>query len=394
MNNIDVLHNIKVSVKKTTNKQIMSSKNAILEYYFNKSITDIVTPDIVRPDIVRPDIVRQTKLITQSAFNIPNIKEFNKLLTINYKVSELKIIQKHYNLKCNGNKDHLKNYLYNYLFYSYNTTIIQKYARALLVKQYIKFHGPAFYKRNICSNDVDFCTLDELTAIPYNQFISFKDDNNHIYGFDIISLYTLFKNGLLSKKITNNITTDSFIDIENPFTKQKFNANVIKQLINYINSSRILKIIINLEYDELVAVTDVKQLEMKILTLFQKIDSLGNYTNIKWFLELDKKQLIRFARELMDIWNYRANLTYEVKREIVPQRSDPFYDRTINVNMLGQHSFIQIRKYCITIIDILINSGMNTNACSLGSYYVLCALTIVSHDAAQAMPWLYEATIY
>jgi len=399
MNNIDVLHNKQVSSKKTTNKQIMSPKNAILEYYFNKSITtESITTDSKTTESkttkLRVDIARPDKLVTQSAFNIPNIKEFNKLLTTNYKVSELKIIQKHYNLKCNGNKDTLKNYLYNYLFYSYNTITIQKYARALLIKQYIKFHGPAFYKRNICSNDVDFCTLDDLNSIPYNQFISFKDDNNHIYGFDIISLYTLFKTGLLAKKITNNITNDSFIDIENPFTKQKFNVNVIKQLINYINSSRVLKIIINLEYDELVAVTDSKQLEMKILTLFQKIDSLGNYTNIKWFLELDKKQLIRFARELMDIWNYRANLTYEVKREIVPQRSDPFYDRTINVNMLGQHSFIQIRKYCITIIDILINSGMNVNACSLGSYYVLCALTIVSQDAAQAMPWLYEATIY
>jgi hypothetical protein len=146
-----------------------------------------------------------------------------------------------------------------------------------------------------------------------------------------------------------------------------------------------------LEYDELVAVTDSKQLEMKILTLFQKIDSLGNYTNIKWFLELDKKQLIRFARELMDIWNYRANLTYEVKREIVPQRSDPFYDRTINVNMLGQHSFIQIRKYCITIIDILINSGMNVNACSLGSYYVLCALTPTQNTYLYPSDWYVQS---
>jgi hypothetical protein len=264
-----------------------------------------------------------------------------------------------------------------------------------LVKKYIKFHGPAFYNRTICSNDVDFCTLDTLSSIPYNQFISFKDENRHIYGFDIISLYTLFKNGLLAMKKTNNaITNDSYVDVENPFTKQKFSANILKQLIGYINISRVLKIFINLEYDELIAVSDSKQVEMKILTLFQKIDSLGNYTNIKWFLELDKKQLIRFIRELMDIWNYRANLTYEVKREIVPHRSDPFYDRTINPNMLGQYNFIQIRKYCITVIDILINSGLNTSSCSLGSYYVLCALTTVSKDAAETLPWLYEATIY
>ena len=375
MNIIDVTHNKKVSIS----NQKMITKNAILEYY-----------------LTRPIIASRSKdTIKTGAFTIPSIKEFNNLYTINYKVNELKIIQKHYNIKCSGNKEHLKQYLYNYLFYSYKISIIQKNARLLLIKKYIKFHGPAFYNRSICSNDVDFCTLDTMVSIPYNQFISFKDENNHIYGFDIISLYTLFKKGLLAMKKNNtNITNDCYVDVENPFTKQKFNANILKQLIGYINISRILKIFINLEYDELIAVSDSKQLEMKILTLFQKIDSLGNYTNIKWFLELDKKQLIRFIRELMDIWNYRANLTYEVKREIVPQRSDPFYDRTINPNMLGQYSFIQIRKYCATIIDILINSGLNTSSCSLGSYYVLCALTTVSKDAAETLPWLYEATIH
>ena len=375
MNIIDVTHNKKVSIS----TQKMITKNAILEYYLN-----------------RPIIASRIKdTIKTGAFTIPSIKEFNNLYTINYKVNELKIIQKHYNIKCSGNKEHLKQYLYNYLYYSCKIIIIQKNARLLFIKKYIKFHGPAFYNRSICSNDVDFCTLDTIVSIPYNQFISFKDENNHIYGFDIISLYTLFKNGLLAMKKNNtNITNDCYVDVENPFTKQKFSANILKQLIGYINISRILKIIINLEYDELIAVSDSKQVEMKILTLFQKIDSLGNYTNIKWFLELDKKQLIRFVRELMDIWNYRANLPYEVKREIVPQRSDPFYDRTINPNMLGQYSFIQIRKYCATIIDILINSGLNTSSCSLGSYYVLCALTTVSKDAAETLPWLYEATIH
>jgi hypothetical protein len=39
----------------------------------------------------------------------------------------------------------------------------------------------------------------------------------------------------------------------------------------------------------------------------------------------------------------------------------------------------------------MINKGINENSCLLGSYYVLCALTIVSSDAANTLPWLYEA---
>ena len=39
----------------------------------------------------------------------------------------------------------------------------------------------------------------------------------------------------------------------------------------------------------------------------------------------------------------------------------------------------------------MINKGINNNSCVLGSYYVLCALTMVSSDAANTLPWLYEA---
>ena len=39
----------------------------------------------------------------------------------------------------------------------------------------------------------------------------------------------------------------------------------------------------------------------------------------------------------------------------------------------------------------MINKGINENSCVLGSYYVLCALTMVSSDAANTLPWLYEA---
>ena len=39
----------------------------------------------------------------------------------------------------------------------------------------------------------------------------------------------------------------------------------------------------------------------------------------------------------------------------------------------------------------MINKGINETSCVLGSYYVLCALTMVSNDAADSLPWLYEA---
>lgn len=382
MNNINNLNvdtmNINIIKKKKCNEETeLLVKNNILEYYFNLPIKNKKT--FIK--IVDEDL------------NIPNYKDYNNLLTINYSVSQLKLIAKYYKLKTTGNKEYLKKRLYNYLYFSYNIINIQKIVRYNLTNKYIKLHGPGFYNKTLCSNDVDFCTLDNLNNIPYNQFISFKDDNEHIYGFDVLSLYNLFMKVTKNNKtrIANELNSSNLLNVQNPFTNIFFSYNVLKQLLEYIRLSNLLKIHIDLNYDDLAHLSINKQAEMKILTLFQRIDSLGNYTNIKWFLELDKYGLIRFIRELVDIWNYRANLSQETKREIVPPRGNPFYDEHINVNNLPQYNFTQIRKYSIAIIDLMINKGINENSCLLGSYYVLCALTMVSSDAANTLPWLYEA---
>jgi hypothetical protein len=389
MNNINNLNNLNnlsidtmniniIKKKKCNNETELVIKNNILEYYFNLPIKS------------KKAFIK----IVDEDFNVPNYKDYNNLLTTNYSVSQLKLIAKYYKLKTTGNKEYLKKRLYNYLYFSHNIINIQKIVRCNLTKKYIKLHGPGFHNKTLCSNDVDFCTLDNLNNIPYNQFISFKDDNEHIYGFDVLSLYNLFMKVTKNNKtrITNELnSSNNLLNVQNPFTNIYFSYNVLKQLLEYIRLSNLLKIHIDLNYDDLAHLSINKQAEMKILTLFQRIDSLGNYTNIKWFLELDKYGLIRFIRELVDIWNYRANLSQETRREIVPPRGNPFYDEHLNVNNLPQYNFTQIRKYSIAIIDLMINKGINENSCLLGSYYVLCALTMVSSDAANTLPWLYEA---
>ena len=374
-NDIININTNKIKKKKYKDEPLDSN---ILEYYFNLPIK------------CKKGFIK----IVAEDFSMPTYKDYNHILTINYNVSQLKLVAKYHKLKTTGNKEYLKKRLHNYLYFSCIVINIQKNVRSYLIKKYIKLHGPGFYNKTLCSNDVDFCTLDTLNNIPYNQFISFKDDNSHIYGFDVLSLYNLFvkvtKNNKtrISNELNNN---NSILNVQNPFTNIFFSYNVLKQLLEYIRLSNLLKIHIDLNYNDLANLSINKQTEMKILTLFQRIDSLGNYTNIKWFLDLDKYGLVRFIRQLVDIWNYRANLSQEIRREIVPPTGDPFYDEIMNINNLSQYNFTQIRKYSIAIIDSMINKGINNNSCVLGSYYVLCALTTVSSDAANTLPWLYEA---
>ena len=313
-------------------------------------------------------------------FTLIKYNEYENIININYNLTQLRCISKFYNLKLSGNKNELKKRIYNYLYYSNFAIIIQKNVRSYFIKKYILLHGPGFKKKSLCTNDADFCTLDYLSEIPYNQFISIKDEDNFIYGFDIKSLYNLY----LKTKTS----------VENPFNKKILNKNVYKQLIKFIKISRLLNITTSINYEELTSLNETHKLEMKVLTLFQTIDSLGNYTNISWFNNLDKYELIRFIREIMEIWNYRAGLSQEVKREICPPYGDPFKYMNIYMNLITTYDIDIIKKNALNIISEFINKGIDNDSRVLGSNYVLCALTLVSSEAAEALPWLYESVFY
>ena len=132
-----------------------------------------------------------------------------------------------------------------------------------------------------------------------------------------------------------------------------------------------------------------KKQEMKILDIFQKIDNLGNYSDAKWFMSLDKGRMIRFISELYDIWSYRSQINNETKIQICPPNGRPFYN--MNLNTANQYTFEQLKQKSVEIMDNLVSRGTNKDSKCLGAYYVLGALTIVNADAAEALPWLYQS---
>ena len=99
--------------------------------------------------------------------------------------------------------------------------------------------------------------------------------------------------------------------------------------------------------------------------------------------------LIEFIRSLIDIWEYRAQLTIEIKKQICSPYGNPF--RYINLNEINYYNFISLQKITLSIIEQFIKKGVDRDASNLGASYVLCALTLVNNDAAIAMPWLYQS---
>jgi hypothetical protein len=50
-----------------------------------------------------------------------------------------------------------------------------------------------------------------------------------------------------------------------------------------------------------------------------------------------------------------------------------------------------IKRAIVPVLERLVNTGVDTDSRTLGAYYVLGALTLVSTAAAEALPWLYQS---
>ena len=267
-----------------------------------------------------------------------------------------------------------------FLKLSSNIVRIQKIFRGKLQRNYNKCHGPAFINRSLCTNTTDFLSIEDMASLPFSQFFSYKDVDGFVYGFDIISLY--------------NLIIKSGKRVQNPYNRNEMPKEVMQNIRHLIRLSKILKIQIDIEIKDVNDdISNQKGRELKILDIFQNIDSLGNYSDPSWFLSLNRQQMLKFVRELHDIWDYRAQLSPETKRNICPPSGDPFRNITAN-HILNETNIDNIRKIVYPLLEKFVNSGVDKDSKSLGAYYVLAALTLVNENAATSLPWLFQSVSY
>ena len=319
-------------------------------------------------------------------FKIPTIHDYEFFIKRTYNISQLKIISKHYKLKVGGTKPVLLARVSTLLWLSTYATKLQRVFRGALERKYIKLHGPAARNRSLCTNDSDFVTLDNLKELHFHQFYSYKDKDGFVYGFDFASIYSLTAQKqpvLTNKRIITAIL--------NPYNRNEIPFEVFSDLEGLFRLSHILKTPLIFEHVDDVVLSNEQMLDLRILKLFQTIDSLGNYSDLSWFVSLSKPKLVRLVREITDIWHYRAQLTPEIKRKICPPCGDPF--RNSSTQLFFEDDINVVRKLTLDILEKFVNNGVNTDSRCLGAYYILGALTIVSEDAAASLPWLYQSML-
>ena len=332
--------------------------------------------------------------ISDTEFRIPRFDDYRMMIVHNYTLTQLKIIARSYKQKLTGNKPSLVVRIFEYLYYSVNARTIQALHRRRIVNKYIRSKGPAFTERINCLNEYDFLTMDELTKIKSAQFFSFKDTSGFNYGFDAVSMHNL-----IHKSAQNQERMGEPV-VKNPYTNEPLPETAIGAFKTMMRLSKILKIQMCVSMDgetkqQTIVSVPAPQLisvEARVRNIFHAIDDLGNFSNMQWFLTLTPMSLGYLYRELLDIWVYRANLSMRVKRNICPPVGNPF-EGQVRANTVQVMRINDARTTMANIMEKFIG-GVDADSRYIGAQYVLGALTLVSIDAANALPWLYHAMTY
>lgn len=371
-----------------------------------------------------------------------------------YKVIDLKKmctkIQRDYGykkMKTTGTKVEMKQNIYNFYNQTFHSIKIQLKFKSHLRRKMIMLRGPALKNREICINETDFYTLDPIREIPDAQFYSYEEmcgEKACCYGFDIASICNLILNDNGVDSVANLNHRLVWTASSNPYNRSIIPPNITRDILKIIKLDRLLNnkdkknenknknknsknknnnnnnwnengangniildngggggsgsgsgnIVIDLPQDVL---TPQQRYRQNVLHLFQNIDLLGHYSDPDWFLHLTYQQHITFLRELMDIWNYRAELSYNARASIYPPYGNPFPHHITGWLTHQFYAYLTLENIVninMTIIERLTTTAMQESDRCLGANFVLCALTLVSIPAREALPWLYQSVMY
>jgi hypothetical protein len=324
-----------------------------------------------------------------------------------YKLDKLKKIAKIHKLRVSGKKQELITRIEEY-FIELNSTIkIQSLFRKYLSNKLLRIRGPALRNRSLCINESDFYTLEPLSEIHHSNFFSYMDASGFIYGFELNSLITMLrKQGTIVNPYNRNkvdfsiVKTIKYLDKLTKIIYKKSTAEGIGNNIDnsFINDNQSL----NNRQNVLLKIQAIrnKDINARINELFIEIDLLGNYTQSAWFSNLEKNHYLKLILDLYEIWNYRSNMSINVRNHICPY-FNPFNDglesvyaiRNIYMNNGRNCSREEIQKHALTIMENIIYTGTDVEYRKLGVLHVLTALTLVSIPARTTLPWLYESII-
>lgn len=252
------------------------------------------------------------------------------------------------------------------------------------IQRWWRFFGPIKQRRRqglgrwipeICNNQTDFYSMEDIANISKSSLFSFIDGDNMLYAYDVKSLYSLLESN----------TGEAL----NPYNRQPFSSSVLNKAKAFISWCR--KKRIDTKWTPIEPATPDQRLQLRVTDIFQKLDQLNYYTNPEWFLKMDIDDHRCFYVELHDIWYHRAGLAPEMRSTIIPPPAKPF--RYAVRDIIAQKSMENLRKINLDLINMFVSAANDKNDRSLAAMYVVTALTLVNAHCADTYSWLHESAV-
>ena len=177
------------------------------------------------------------------------------------------------------------------------------------------------------------------------------------------------------------------MDQSNPYTREEIPLTVIERAKRL---SKLLGLTDKDEYidQEQVLLTREQLIKQKTIDIFSQMEQYGYGCNIDWFFELNMRTLKKLYRNLEDIWNYRLNLTNEIKSNISPPNGLVFNTSIYTIDSMNNTD--DLRE--IVINEILkFNNAVNDEYKKLGYMYFLLGMGTVSRKCYEEHQWLMYA---
>ena len=316
---------------------------------------------------------------------------------VNYTIGQMKQIASEYSVKRSGTKSVLRQRVHTALVTSFHATEIQRIFRGYIVRRYIKAKGLDGPKRPTESmNDTELGSLTDVAEIEFDMLINIPNSGGKNTLYSVDTLYGVIKTQLQS----NREPTDPYTNI--PFKQEVMQRVAIeKRLARVLDRRHIYCKCAKCRAEKAVKATaaaaaDTQRrdstedeyfndisFELRVLNICSKLDQLGHTTHTSWFTNLSTEEWRRFNNEMADIWAYRGQIPFDMRHRIAGTYNLGFIPRMAGPNTTRRRALENIRR--------LILWSSNPEHQALGAYYVLIALTIVSREAAEELPWLYEA---
>lgn len=361
----------------------VKSRDSLLQEYVDQVALNLVEKrTALDANAKQPARKRQRKGKKGSDELLPVVlkpEDSDRLLETDYNAAALKTMAKHYRLKASGNKQELMNRVYRHLLLSKYAIQLQRVFRGHLVRRYVRLHGP----KATSNNDLDFVTMEPLAELSWHRRVQVQDAlrPEFVYGFDVASLLEASKGE----------EAGAFC---NPYNRQRFPPTFLPGLRALVRLASMLGFRDQVQQAPdtcMETISEEKKLELRAVQLFQRINELGHYSDFAWFWHLPQRGYYRFYLKLRDVWDTRAQISTQTKREIVPPQGNPFHEFPRRGLHLESYSTEEWRSKLLQVMELLVTRGINKDSQILGSYYVLGGLTMVSPDAAQTLPWLHQS---